>query len=76
MTNPNDQNALDFVRAKNKDKLYEATLKEVQENQKEKRPEWSLTELKASHENHTLDNEISNVFKKVRKLDVYTKRNN
>ena len=24
MTNPNDQNALDFVRAKNKDKLYEA----------------------------------------------------
>ena len=36
MTNPNDQNALDFVRAKNKDKLYQATLKEVQENQKEK----------------------------------------
>ena len=69
MTNPNDQNALDFVRAKNKDKLYEATLKEVQENQKEKRPEWSLTELKASHENHTLDNEISNIFKKVSKLN-------
>ena len=69
MTNPNDQNALDFVRAKNKDKLYEATLKEVQENQKEKRPEWSLPELKASHENRTLDNEISNVFKKVSKLN-------
>ena len=32
MTNPNDQNALDFVRASNKDKLYQATLKEVQEN--------------------------------------------
>tara|TARA_R100000278_G_scaffold68041_1_gene54066 strand:+ start:62 stop:274 length:213 start_codon:yes stop_codon:yes gene_type:complete len=69
MTNPNDQNALDFVRAKNKDKLYQATLKEVLENQKEKRPEWSLTELKVSHENHTLDNEISNVFKKVSKLN-------
>ena len=69
MTNPNDQNALDFVRAKNKDKLYQATLKEVLENQKEKRPEWSLTELKASHYNHTLDNEISNVFKKVSKLN-------
>ena len=69
MTNPNDQNALDFVRAENKDRLYQATLKEVQENQKEKRPEWSLTELKASHHNHTLDNEISNVFKKVSKLN-------
>ena len=69
MTNPNDQNALDFVRAENKDRLYQATLKEVQENQKEKRPEWSLTELKVSHENHTLDNEISNVFKKVSKLN-------
>ena len=76
MTNPNDQNALDFVRAENKDKLYQATLKEVQENQKEKRPEWSLTELKASHYNHTLDNEVSNIIKEVRKLDVYTKRNN
>ena len=32
MTNPNDQNALDFVRASNKDKLYQATLKEVQDN--------------------------------------------
>ena len=32
MTNPNDQNALDFVRASNKDKLYQATLKEVQTN--------------------------------------------
>ena len=69
MTNPNDQNALDFVRAENKDRLYQATLKEVLENQKEKRPEWSLTELKASHHNHTLDNEISNVFKKVSKLN-------
>ncbi len=32
MTNPNDQNALDFVRASNKYKLYQATLKEVQTN--------------------------------------------
>ena len=32
MTNPNDQNALDYVRASNKDKLYQATLKEVQTN--------------------------------------------
>ena len=32
MTNTNDQNALDFVRASNKDKLYQATLKEVQTN--------------------------------------------
>ena len=32
MTNTNDQNALDFVRASNKDKLYQATLKEVQDN--------------------------------------------
>ena len=32
MTNTNDQKALDFVRASNKDKLYQATLKEVQDN--------------------------------------------
>ena len=32
MTNTNDQNALDFVRASNKDKLYQAKLKEVQDN--------------------------------------------
>ena len=32
MTNPNDQNALDFVRASNKDKLYQATLEEVKTN--------------------------------------------
>jgi hypothetical protein len=32
MTNENDQNALDFVRASNHDKLYQATLKEVQTN--------------------------------------------
>ena len=32
MTNPNDQNALDFVRASNKDNLYQATLKEVKTN--------------------------------------------
>ena len=32
MTNTNDQIALDFVRASNKDKLYQATLKEVQDN--------------------------------------------
>ena len=35
MTNPNDQNALDFVRASNKDKLYQATLKEVQNKVKD-----------------------------------------
>ena len=32
MTNENNQNALDFVRASNHDKLYQATLKEVQTN--------------------------------------------
>ena len=32
MIDENNQNALDFVRASNHDKLYQATLKEVQEN--------------------------------------------
>ena len=32
MINEDNQNALDFVRASNKDKLYQATLKEVQTN--------------------------------------------
>jgi hypothetical protein len=32
MINENNQNALDFVRASNKDKLYQATLKEVKTN--------------------------------------------
>jgi hypothetical protein len=32
MINEDNQNALDFVRASNKDKLYQATLKEVKTN--------------------------------------------
>jgi len=32
MINEDNQNALDFVRASNKDKLYQATLKEVNMN--------------------------------------------
>jgi|TARA_A100001391_G_C4899006_1_gene233116 hypothetical protein len=32
-------------------------------------PEWSLAELKVSHHNHTLDNEVANIIKEVRKLD-------
>jgi hypothetical protein len=33
------------------------------------RPEWSNVELKVSHHNHTLDNEVANIIKEVRKLD-------
>ena len=60
MTNPNDQNALDFVRASNKDKLYQATLKEVQENKKQV-PSYDINELKISHHNHMLDMEMKKI---------------
>ena len=60
MTNPNDQNALAFVRASNKDKLYQATLKEVQENKKQV-PSYTLDELKISHHNHMFDMEMKKI---------------
>ena len=64
MINEDNQNALDFVRASNKDKLYQATLKEVQENKKQV-PSYTLDELKISHykndHNHMIDREIEKI---------------
>jgi len=48
----------------NHDRLYQATLKEVQENKK-KVPSYSLNELKESHQrndyNHMLDREMEKI---------------
>ena len=60
MINEDNQNALDFVRASNKDKLYQATLKEVQENKKQV-PSYDINELKISHHNHMLDMEMKKI---------------
>tara|TARA_R100000697_G_scaffold27040_1_gene35674 strand:- start:407 stop:607 length:201 start_codon:yes stop_codon:yes gene_type:complete len=66
MTNPNDQNALDFVRASNKDKLYQATLKEVQENKKQV-PCYDLNELKISHHNFIVDHKVKVLLEQLKK---------
>ena len=66
MTNTNDQNALDFVRASNKDKLYQATLKEVQENKKQV-PSYTLDELKVSHHNFIVDYKIKVLLEQLKK---------
>ena len=66
MTNTNDQNALDFVRASNKDKLYQATLKEVQENKKQV-PSYTLDELKISHHNFIVDYKIKVLLEQLKK---------
>ena len=44
----------------NKDRLYQATKKEVDNNrlQAKPKPEYTNTELKASHDNHFLDQQI------------------
>ena len=60
MINEDNQNALDFVRASNHDKLYQATLKEVQKNKKQV-PSYTLDELKISHHNHMLDMEMKKI---------------
>ena len=62
MPNPNDQNALDFVRASNKAKIYK------QKNDDDKIPlaaskNYSLEELKASHHNHLLDHKVEILIK-------------
>ncbi len=44
----------------NHDKLYQATLKEVQENKKQV-PSYTLDELKISHHNHMLDMEMKKI---------------
>ncbi len=44
----------------NHDRLYQATLKEVQENKKQV-PSYTLDELKISHHNHMLDMEMKKI---------------
>ena len=44
----------------NHDRLYQATLKEVQENKKQV-PSYTLNELKISHHNHMLDREMKKI---------------
>ena len=44
----------------NHDRLYQATLKEVQENRKQV-PSYTLDELKISHHNHMLDMEMKKI---------------
>ena len=55
-----EQNAIDFVQSKNKCRLYQATRTEVENNKLQARPkpEPTLSELKASHDNHFLDRQI------------------
>ena len=55
-----EQNAIDFVQSKNKCRLYQATKKEVENNKLQARPkpEPTLSELKASHDNHFLDRQM------------------
>ena len=62
MPNPNDQNALDFIRASNKAKIHK------QKNDDDKIPlaaskSYSLEELKASHHNHLLDHKVEILIK-------------
>jgi len=58
--NEEEQNAIDFIQSKNKCRLYQATKKEVENNklQAKPKPEPTLAELKASHNNHFLDRQI------------------
>ena len=44
----------------NRDRLYQATLKEVQENKKQV-PSYTLDELKISHDNHMLNMEMEKI---------------
>ena len=44
----------------NHDKLYQATLKEVQENKKQV-PSYDINELKISHHNHMLNMEMEKI---------------
>ena len=48
----------------NHDRLYQATLKEVQENKKQV-PSYTLNELKISHHNHMLDRQIEMIRKEL-----------
>ena len=52
------------VHSANHDKLYQATLKEVQENKKQV-PCYNLNELKISHHNHMLDRQIEMIRKEL-----------
>ena len=62
-----EQNAIDFVQSKNKCRLYQATKKEVENNKLQARPkpEPTLSELKASHDNHFLDQQIEMIRKEL-----------
>ena len=65
-----EQNAIDFVQSKNKCRLYQATKKEVENNKLQARPkpEPTLSELKASHDNHFINSENSMLKKELNKL--------
>ena len=66
MIDEDNQNALDFVRASNHDKLYQATLKEVQENKKQV-PSYTLDELKVSHHNFIVDHKVKVLLEQLKK---------
>ena len=66
MIDEDNQNALDFVRASNYDKLYQATLKEVQENKKQV-PSYTLDELKVSHHNFIVDHKVKVLLEQLKK---------
>ena len=48
------------VVSSNRDRIYQATLKEVQENKKQV-PSYDINELKISHHNHMLDMEMKKI---------------
>ena len=54
------------VHSANHDKLYQATLKEVQENKKQV-PSYTLDELKVSHHNFIVDYKIKVLLEQLKK---------
>ena len=59
----------------NKDRLYQATKKEVDNNrlQAKPKPEPTYTELKASHDNHFLDQQIEMIRQEL--IDCVNEKN-
>ena len=66
-----DQKTIELIQQErhsaNHDKLYQATKKEVDNNelQAKPKPEPTYTELKASHDNHFLDRQIEMIRKEL-----------
>ena len=54
------------VHSANHDKLYQATLKEVQENKKQV-PSYTLDELKVSHHNFIVDHKVKVLLEQLKK---------